>query len=219
MQEDDNDDDEKREEQHRIAVVVRATRLARVGAYSKVVSSSGCGLKRISDQDAQTWAMLLLPVSEEAGWKYQHGDVLDQETVRPEKVSTRAGGADRRKAVAELTFPPMVAPGPSGFRGGHLRELLWARNRTAWASVREVVNDLIDLAADGDLPERFRWLSASVLVLLEKSNKKAPRPIRCGETLATFVARVLSADIQEVMTSSRCRSLVPLQERMGKGSR
>ena len=96
----------------------RARMLVGEGAYSKSVSSLRTELAPLDEAAQHRWGTELLPVSSrpEAAQAASSGEAYDE-------------GDLSGPALVGVRFRAMSAPGPSGSRPEHLRELLAVRDR------------------------------------------------------------------------------------------
>ena len=101
----------------------------------------------------------------------------------------------------------MSAPGPSGMRPEHLRELVAVRDRRVANALLAAIGRFVEAAATGSLCDAARWMLFSRLVFLRKKSGPAPRPIRIGELWRRVVAkRMVDANreiIQQICLSAR----------------
>lgn len=162
----------------------RARQLVSEGAYSKAVASLTSELAILSEDDQMSWGLKLLPRS-----------------LTPEKALTGDiyGGVDadsessalEGRALAGVRFRALSAPGPSGFRPEHLRELTAVRDRRSARVLFAAIAKFIGIAAAGRLCREARWILDSRLVYLRKKKGSAPRPIRIGEVWRRVIAKRL----------------------------
>ena len=73
------------------------------------------------------------------------------------------------KPLAGVRFGPESAPGPSGRRPEHLRDMLACSRRRAVNRLQHALGDMQDMALTGKLPECWDWILNSRLVFLAKN--------------------------------------------------
>jgi hypothetical protein len=150
------------------AVKHRVVRSAKAGAYRKAVQHlTGSVVSYPPDQES-SYAQELLP---DAG--------------RPQRVMTPRADAgpavedcdsppdelfhSSPKPLAGVRFGPESAPGPSGRRPEHLRDMLACSRRRAVNRLQHALGDMQDMALTGKLPECWDWILNSRLVFLAKN--------------------------------------------------
>ena len=135
--------------------------------------------------------------------------------------STRPGGAlygegvfpdlpEDHEGVYSLKgvrFKALSAPGPSGARPEHLREMLNCLNKRTTRRMVGSVSKFVDIAQRGRLPTQARFILDSRLIYLRKKQGAVPRPIRVGELWRRVVAKRLlhenQADVNRVCRLAR----------------
>ena len=103
-----------------------------------------------------------------------------------------------------VRFKALSAPGPTGARPEHLRELLECGNKRTARALASSVSAFVDAAIRGKLVEEARFILDSRLVFLKKKRGNVPRPIRVGELWRRVVAKRLLYDNQ-VDIASVCK--------------
>ena len=93
------------------------------------------------------------------------------------------------KPLAGVRFGPESAPGPSGRRPEHLRDMLACSRRRAVNRLQHALGDMQDMALTGKLPECWDWILNSRLVFLAKKSGLKPRPVRVGELWRRVIAK------------------------------
>ena len=93
-----------------------------------------------------------------------------------------------------VRFKALLAPGLSGDRPEHLRELFDCGNKRAARVFANSVSEFVDAAIRGKLVEEARFIFDSRLVFLKKKRGNVPRPIRVGELWRRVVAKRLLHD-------------------------
>jgi hypothetical protein len=93
------------------------------------------------------------------------------------------------KPLAGVRFGPENAPGPSGRRPEHLRDMLACSRRRAVNRLLHALGDMQELAITGRLPDCWGWILNSRLVFLSKKSGPKPRPVRVGELWRRVVAK------------------------------
>ena len=161
----------------------RARQLVSEGAYSKAVTSLTSDLAELTEVDQERWAHKLLPRS-----------------TYPDAVisSSPNNGADdsetsvlEGRALAGVRFRALSAPGPSGFRPEHLRELIAIRDRRCTGALFVSIASFIGVAIAGKLCKEARWILDSRLIYLRKKTGSIPRPIRIGQVWRRVIAKRL----------------------------
>ena len=112
-----------------------------------------------------------------------------------------------RLMKALTAFPPGSAPGPSGLRPGHLKDLL--RRPGTSGALLEGLLGFCRAAILGKLPNSFApWLCASTLVPLSKKDGGV-RPIAVGDTLRRLAGKLLLnlPDVQDAVLGLRPRQV------------
>jgi hypothetical protein len=167
----------------------RARRLAKEGARSKAVSGLQGGVKQLSPEQQRHWAGKLLPRAEHPAPAIARPA---QEGTRPQAESqVNPNGQGPESPLKGIRFAPMTAPGPSGRRNEHVRELLSVRKRSVANRLLRLLGDAIRAGLEGALPPAARWILGSGVTFLEKAGKEAPRPIRAGEWLRKVIGKSL----------------------------
>jgi hypothetical protein len=167
----------------------RARRLAKEGARSKAVSGLHGGVKQLSPEQQRHWAGKLLPRA-----VHPAPAVVGpaQEGIRPQAESqVSPNGQGSESPLKGIRFAPMTAPGPSGRRSEHVRELLSVRKRSVANRLLRLLGDAIRADLEGTFPSAARWILGSGVTFLEKPGKDAPRPIRAGEWLRKVIGKSL----------------------------
>jgi hypothetical protein len=154
----------------------RVLRLTRLGRLSKAASAlSASPIAAVNDDTARE----LAEKHPSAG----RPDVLPA-AQRPDPASE----AEVWQAIR--SFAPGSAPGPSGLRAQHLRELVAAH----WPLLA-AATELVRLWARGDLPADARpTFCGAALIGLQKPDGSL-RPIAVGETLRRLTAKVLATRV------------------------
>ena len=161
----------------------RARVLAREGAFSKAVSSLQTEMAPLDAASQHMWAAELLPTSSRPG----------RALAAPVADGAHAAGEPPlwTSALSGVRFGAMSAPGPSGMRPEHLREITSIRKRPLVNKLLRALSEFAEMARQGTLPPTARWILHSRLVYLRKKSGPAPRPIRVGEFWRRFAAKRL----------------------------
>ena len=168
----------------------RARRLVKAGAFRKAVQGLSSVSFECSLADESKWASSLLPKA---------GRVLRPPVSRTDaQAEAGQGGVEDVVEVAEegtipkplegVHFAAESAPGPSGRRPEHLRDLLACPRRRATRRLLALLSRLQSEAASGRLPQCMNWLLRTRVVYIGKKGSSKPRPLRVGE----FLRRVIS---------------------------
>lgn len=166
----------------------RARMLASEGAYGKAVSSLTADLADLSHEDQRRWGHILLPGSSDPTVALSsHVNLSMRETQGDDE-------RPRKRTLAGVKFKALSAPGPSGARPEHMRELLALRARHISGPLFRALQELIEIAISGQLCSAARWILHSRVVFLRKKSGTTPRPIRVGELWRRVIAKRLIAD-------------------------
>ena len=159
----------------------RAKYLVLEGARSKAITSLTSELVSLSAEEETQFADLLLPRSSRP----------DTALSSPLPISEPDENHEIKYSLKGIHFKALSAPGPSGARPEHMRELLATRNKRVSQKLIQSIGRLVDVATKGELPDGARFLLDSRLVFLRKKRGKKPRPIRVGELWRRVVAKRL----------------------------
>ena len=172
----------------------RAKHLVKEGARARAVISLTSELADLTPEEEEAFAGELLPQS-----------------VRPmEALSGGIGVAEIDEVGAEtelgyglkgVRFKTLSAPGPSGARPEHLKELLACGNKRVAREFARNIGKFVAATSEGHLPEEARFILDSRLVYLRKKHGKVPRPIRVGELWRRVIAKRLVFDNQTDVAS------------------
>ena len=172
------------------SVAARCQKLARNGAYSKSVSAATSEMATCSADDERHWAEILLPSSSRPDASHSSPHPADDEAEDNAKF---------RHSLSGVRFAALSAPGPSGCRPEHVKEMLSMRQRSLVNNLLRVIGTLREKGQKGSLPPCARWILASRLVYLKKKVGPKPRPIRVGEFWRRVIAKGLSSDCRDVL--------------------
>ena len=165
----------------------RARALIGEGAYSKAAASLHTEAAELSAEEQLFWSTALLPSSSRPA-----AALAPQPRPAPADQDANTERADRPvSALRGVRFRVMSAPGPSGARPEHLRELVAVRDRRVAAQLLGAIGRLHEAAATGELCAAARWLLDSRLVFLRKKSGNASRPIRVDEMWRRVIAKRL----------------------------
>ena len=185
----------------------QARRSARAGAYRKAVQRLTTSVATFSPREELRWAQELLPdrareprprqpPPEALGVpppRLQSGPQHMTCVPEPTDVEPNAprgdGGQEPPKPLDGVRFAPESAPGPSGRRPEHLRDLLGCTRRRSVNRLLRALAETERLADRGLLPRCWNWLLGSRLVFLHKRSGSKPRPVRVGEVLRRMIAK------------------------------
>ena len=171
------------------------------GAYSKAASSLSTEVAQLTEEEQRAWGTKLLPSST------RPAQALASPEAAPEAPAD-ADATERQPYVLKgVRFRAMSAPGPSGARPEHLREMVAVRDRRIAAALLEALGRFADAASKGELCDASRWILESRLVFLRKKTGNAPRPIRVGELWRRVIAKRLvdahRAEVQRICLGAR----------------
>ena len=163
----------------------------RAGAFRKAVQRLSSRPFACSADEEATWAAEMLPsagrelraprdVEPAQGAATQLGDVHGDDDLDER---------DAPKPLQGVHFAAESAPGPSGRRPEHLRDLLACPRRRATRRLLFQLDRLQGDAARGQLPESLDWLLRTRVVYIDKKGSPKPRPLRVGELLRRVVAK------------------------------
>ena len=159
----------------------RAKRMAKEGAYRKAVKTVVGAPASLTPRQEAFFAAQLLPQAE-------RGDAL---CSRPEAQPDDPPRGEEEHPLKGVRFASLTAPGPSGERPEHAKELLSCHSRQVANRLCRAMGALQRKIKAGALIEEARWIKRSRLVFLEKKGSVKPRPIRVGEFLRSTVAKRL----------------------------
>ena len=157
----------------------RARALIGEGAYSKAAASLHTEAAEFSAAEQAEWGAALLPCSTRPTAAVSRCVPME----RPEgaEVCDEHDIANTGYALQGVKFRAMSAPGPSGARPEHLRELVAVRDRRVASLLLAAVDRFVRTGVAGELCDAARWLLGSRLVFLRKKSGPKARPIRVGE--------------------------------------
>ncbi len=169
----------------------RARRLAKENAKAKAVAGLQGGVKQLTPDEQRAWGTKLLPRSERPGARPAAAPPQAAEAAR---AGPARGGATQVSVEAEnplqgVRFAPLTAPGPSGCRPEHLKEMLGVRKRSVANRLLRLLARFAEQALAGSLPPVARWILGSNVTFLEKPETDTPRPIRSGEWLRKLAGK------------------------------
>ncbi len=169
----------------------RAKHIASEGAYRKATASVTSEMLQMSPEDDLACATLLLPSSSDSA-RALHPRA-DNRTVGIGEHDVRLGrGEDGDPSGSDpldgVHYAKLTAPGPSGFRAEHLKEMLGVRRRAEAQSLRLSLARLHECLRRKAAPNALRWLPRTRLCWQKKKTGK-PRPIKMGELLRTCYAK------------------------------
>ena len=181
--------------------------MARSGAYRKSVQSLTTVTAQLSADEQKRWATELLPDTGRAGT----GPAAAPRDLAPPGVPETY---DLPKPLDGVRFTRLSAPGPSGMRPEHLRDMLACRRRRAVNRLLRAMHVTEVLGAAGSLPPCWRWALGSRLVFLAKKHGNRPRPVRVGEVWRRAVAKhplhQHSAKVRKLMLEEhQCEVSIP----------
>ena len=162
----------------------RAKHLVFEGARSRAVMSLASELASSSGEEEKYFAELLLPRRDHPD-NALSGAVLPVDDDEVPEIQCSLKG---------VRFKALSAPGPTGARPEHLKELLGIKNKRISRRLVQSVSKFVDVASKGALPNNAAFLLDSRLMFLRKKRGPKPRPIRVGELWRRVVAKRLMHD-------------------------
>jgi len=159
----------------------RALATAQAGAFRKATQSLVSAPANLTPEEQQRWAAELLPDTS----RPLAGAPADPPAPPPDA----AGGQEVPKPLAGVVFGRLSAPGPTGMRPEHLRDMLGCNRRRAVNRFSRALHATEALADAGALPDSWQWMLGSRLVFLAKKHGPKPRPVRVGEVWRRTVAK------------------------------
>ena len=175
----------------------RAKHLVFEGARSRAVTSLTSELACLTTEEEKYFAEVLFPRTVNPDDALS-GPLLPVDADEVPEVQCSLKGV-RSKALS--------APGPTGARPEHLKELLGIKNKRIARRLIQSISKFVEVASKGTLPDAAGFLLDSRLVFLRKKRGRKPRPIRVGELWRRVVAKRLmhdhNADIASMCKSAR----------------
>lgn len=173
----------------------RAKHLVFEGARSRAVTSLISEVASLSAEEEKHFADLLLPRSANPDTALSGVAPPTDPDEMPEVQCSLKG----------VRFKALSAPGPSGARPEHLKELLATKNKRISRKLIQSIGKFVDVASRGGLPDDAAFILDSRLVFLRKKHGPKPRPIRVGELWRRVVAKRMMHDHQSDI-SSMCKT-------------
>ena len=172
----------------------RAKHLVKEGARARAVISLTSELANLTPEEEEAYADELLPQSVRPSEALSGGIGVD-EIDEPNAESEFGYG------LKGVRFKALSAPGPSGARPEHLKELLACGNKRVAREFARNIGKFVVAASEGHLPDEARFILDSRLVYLRKKHGNVPRPIRVGELWRRVIAKRLMFDNQSDVAS------------------
>lgn len=191
--------------------------MARDGAFSKAIRRLDVAeVPKYSEEELRKWADLLIPrtpsdaadlgaraieTSEPAHWKSLQRNAHPKAAAAAGLSGEEGCGRPDNPMLGDyakgVRFPALSAPGPSGLRPEHLRELALCRKVSSRQAFQRAMDRFVAAGIKGALnAEATRWITESAVTFLKKPGAvegAAPRPIRVGEVLRRWVAKRIAA--------------------------
>ena len=101
-----------------------------------------------------------------------------------------------------VRFAALSAPGPSGLRPEHLREMALSRRARSRFAFERAMGRFVAAGVKGQLPAAAWWITDSAVTFVRKpgaDENAAPRPLRVGEVLRRWIAKRIVAAEREGM--------------------
>ena len=137
----------------------RARMLVQEGALSKAAKTLVGEVATLTGEEQAAWARKLLPNCRAASGGLFVGEDDDGND----------GDVDHPCRMKGIHFAVLSAPGISGTRPEHYKEALANAIRTTRTALSKSLDDVINTALRGDLPEIARWILEGRLVYLKKN--------------------------------------------------
>ena len=173
----------------------RAKQQAAEGAYRKAVGTLTTEMAHFSAADDRAWADKLLPKTTLPGGSLAAAAPQTQQPAAPGPNLDVAASPQHDTdewPLKGVRYSALTAPGPTGTRPEHLKELLGVRQRTVANRLVRALSALHKALQNGTLGSSGRWLLRTRLVWLKKKTGTAPRPVKIGEVLRTSFAKRLA---------------------------
>jgi hypothetical protein len=169
--------------------------MVKEAAYRKAVQSvSGTPAQLTPVQEAR-FAARLLPQSTRAdalSARPAAASEQSQPQLQPAQASPGGSAVEQDEhPLSGVRFAALTAPGPTGTRAEHAKELLSCHNRRMANRLCRAMAGVQRKIRDGDLIAEAGWIKSTRLVLLAKKGSATPRPVRVGEFLRGAVAKRL----------------------------
>ena len=163
----------------------RARIFIQEGVLSKAAKTLTGDVAALSEEEQLAWARKLLPNSASLLGALFSGDSGEEEDQVGERTFCMQG----------IRFTALSAPGPSGARPEHFKEALANPRRQVRSALSKSIDDVVNMAMRGDLPDVARWILDSRLVYLKKKASNTPRPVRIGEVFRRIIGKRLKNDL------------------------
>ena len=185
----------------------KARRQAAEGAYRKAVGSLTSDIADLDPAQQRAWARELLPHTTRTGGRH-FSAAPTPAAASDENSFDQQPGTDRADhPLRGVRFAALSAPGPSGARPEHLKEMLSSNRRALSNRLLGLVGRLMTAAKRGELPAVARWILRSRLIFIKKKASTKPRPIRVGEfwrrSIAKKIVRQEETSLRKQMLEAR----------------
>ena len=157
----------------------RAKRMAKEGAYHKAVKAVAGAPATLTPLQEASFAAQLLPQAAQPDALSSPPDLVPQDPPRKEEEHPLSG----------VRFAALTAPGPTGDRAEHAKELLACRSRQVANRLCRAMGAVQQKIKAGALIDEARWIKRTRLFFLEKKGSAKPRPVRVGEFLRGTVTK------------------------------
>jgi hypothetical protein len=170
----------------------KTRRMVAEGAYRKALNNLTSSVAAYTAAEQKLWAHKLLPKSDTPSVALAPHRAPPAAVPRP-NLRVPAGAADDEQdhPLKGVRYSALTAPGPSGARPEHAKEMLGIRRRPLARRLLRALGEVHSKAAAGTLGDHARWLLRTRLVYLEKKGSTTPRPVRIGEFLRTSFSKKL----------------------------
>ncbi len=136
-------------------------------------------------------------------------DASDEDEEADDPAGVAPGGEKKNKTPPKLgayadgvRFAALSAPGPSGLRPEHLKELATCRRARSRHAFERAMNKFVASGIRGELPQPAWWITDSAVTFVRKPGAApdaAPRPLRVGEVLRRWIAKRITVAERDLM--------------------
>ena len=173
----------------------KAKQIAAEGAYRKATQGLTSQMLDFRPEEDVEHATELLPASVRADCLFVPRGAFGIEQPASADASAVAWAdpeRDRGGPLKGVRYAALTAPGPTGTRPEHIKEMLGVRKRTLANSLLKALDRVHRAIAAKTLAPEMRWLTRTKLCWQRKKTGK-PRPIKMGEFLRSSYAKRYSA--------------------------
>ena len=163
----------------------KAKRMTAEGAYRKATTSLTSDMMQFTAEEDLKWATELLPKSSQPDAAIATRPANDTPAAPRD---TPALDSMEHSPLKGVRYAALTAPGPSGTRAEHIRDMLSVPRRRDANRLLRALTQLHNAIDEGRLCDEARWLTRTRLCWQRKKNNK-PRPIKMGEFLRSCYAK------------------------------